>query len=158
MSSFTLFDAVESLFGRIRESIVANHQAGAETADLCNLHLLELEALFGHRLLLRAIEIIDGKQLITLYRTPDGDSALVEVPGSQLGTVYKVFPHINFCACESFRGNVLSENNQPTCKHVLAARLALILGKTTEKVLSEDTLISLKQNFAKDCFKQTSKH
>ncbi|XP_041765499.1 zinc finger SWIM domain-containing protein 7-like isoform X2 [Anopheles merus] len=153
MSSFTLFDTVDSLFARINQSVRANQQqAGLESADLDKTHLLELESLFGQALLSRAIGIVYGKQPITAYcTTDDSQCGLLEVPGSKYGTVYKVFPGINFCACESFRDWLLKQRRQPTCKHVLAARLALILNRKKDVPLACDSLHQLKQQFVEDC-------
>lgn len=154
MSAFTLFDAADSLFRRISVSIRANQQAGAETADLDKSHLQELESLFGRALLSRAIGIVYGKQPITVYsNTSDGQYQLIEVPGSKDGTVYKLFPAINFCACESYRDWVLRQRRQPTCKHVLAARLALLLRRTKDEPLAANTCLAFKQQFVANCMK-----
>ncbi|XP_049287284.1 uncharacterized protein LOC125765836 [Anopheles funestus] len=154
MSSFTLFDAVDCLFRRISQSIRANQQAGVESADLDKSHLLELESLFGQGLLSRAIGIVYGKQPVIAYCNFDGQCTFLGVPGSKYGTVYKVFPGINFCACESFRDWVLKQQRQPTCKHVLAARLALILlRKKDEPLTGANSWLTLKQQFVADCLK-----
>ncbi|XP_053660882.1 zinc finger SWIM domain-containing protein 7-like [Anopheles marshallii] len=153
MSSFTLFDAVECLFRRISQSIRANQPASVESADLDKSHLLELESLFGQALLSRAIGIVYGKQPITAYCNSDGQCSILDVPGSKYGTVYKVFPGINFCACESFRDWVLKQKRQPTCKHVLAARLALILRRIKDEPLAPNNCLGLKQQFVADCMK-----
>uniref|UniRef100_A0A182Y4Q8 Uncharacterized protein n=1 Tax=Anopheles stephensi TaxID=30069 RepID=A0A182Y4Q8_ANOST len=125
-----------------------------KTTMVDKTHLLELESLFGQALLSRAIGIVYGKQPITVYKNvSDGQFHLIEVPGSKHGTVYKVFPAINFCACESYRDWVLRQKRQPICKHVLAARLALILRRTKEEPLAANTCLALKQQFVTDCLK-----
>uniref|UniRef100_A0A182Q0J1 SWIM-type domain-containing protein n=1 Tax=Anopheles farauti TaxID=69004 RepID=A0A182Q0J1_9DIPT len=118
---------------------------------------MELESLFGQALLSRAIGIVYGKQPITAFCTTDNKCGLVEVPGSKPGTVYKVFPSINFCGCESYKGWVLKQKRQPTCKHVLAAQLALILNRKKEQTIEADILFSLKQQFLEDCLQHSSK-
>uniref|UniRef100_A0A182MRK8 SWIM-type domain-containing protein n=1 Tax=Anopheles culicifacies TaxID=139723 RepID=A0A182MRK8_9DIPT len=128
---------------------------GADTrqAYLENSHLLELESLFGQALLSRAIGIVYGKQPVIAYCNLDGQCSLLDVPGSKYGTVYKVFPAINFCACESFYDWVLKQKRQPTCKHVLAARLALLLRRTKNEPLVINSCLGLKQQFVADCMK-----
>uniref|UniRef100_A0A182SBL6 SWIM-type domain-containing protein n=1 Tax=Anopheles maculatus TaxID=74869 RepID=A0A182SBL6_9DIPT len=136
--------------------LVENNARHREKSALCEIdktHLLELESLFGQALLSRAIGIVYGKQPITVHTTSDGQCHLLVVPGSKLGTVYKVFPAINFCACESFQDWVLRQRRQSTCKHVLAARLALILRRTKDEPLAANTCLALKQQFVSDCTK-----
>ncbi|XP_029712182.1 zinc finger SWIM domain-containing protein 7 [Aedes albopictus] len=113
-------------------------------------HLLELESLFGRALLGRALSLLHGKKPIKLLRTPNGAGRLYEVPGSKFGVVYKIFPGINFCTCESFRYWVLQQRHQATCKHVLATRLAQALGQAEEETLPEKVYLELSAELIKE--------
>lgn len=94
--------------------------------------LLQLRALFGD-LLERALDLLDhcsasgGGTGIVCFRPSSGDRCVLEVPGSQAGVVYKLLPDTNYCCCSSFRYQVLL-GHQFTCKHVLACKLAALLG------------------------------
>lgn len=154
MSAFVIFDTIDSLFNRLGEKEPIDKQRPGEPTDLDKTHLLELESLFGRALLERAIALVYGKQPIVLYQTPDGSASLAEVPGSKFATVYKVLPTINFCACESFRGWVLQQKRQPTCKHVLATKLALVLNRIQIESIPEDKLIILKKQLVEDSLKR----
>lgn len=95
-----------------------------------------LRHIFGG-ILEKALEIIDS-DLIKLYTSVSRTREFLEAVGKN-GVVYKFFPNINYCPCQSFKVDVLGKKSQPTCKHVLAARLAQLLGQLTEEVISDDT-------------------
>lgn len=50
---------------------------------------------------------------------------LLQVKGFS-GSIYTLFPEINFCTCLSFRSQVLNDRVIFTCKHVLAGWLATV--------------------------------
>lgn len=50
---------------------------------------------------------------------------------------YVLFENINFCHCQSFKYQVLHSQNDLTCKHVLAAKLAKIAGLFKVEVISD---------------------
>lgn len=97
--------------------------------------LLQLRALFGD-LLERALDILDRCNVVAVggagglicFRPPTGDRCVIGVPGSQAGVVYKLLRDTNYCCCSSFRYQVLLGTQQFTCKHVLAGKLAALLG------------------------------
>jgi predicted nucleic acid-binding Zn finger protein len=95
-----------------------------------------LESLLGHNLLERALDLIDKKKIVC-YKTKSELNKILEIEGSQR-EVYKFFPEINYCSCYSFRFQVLKNQQAYTCKHVLAARIALILDRVQEEVVSEE--------------------
>ena len=45
------------------------------------------------------------------------------------GVPYTLFPRVNYCSCHAYRFQVIGSQTFLTCKHVLAARLAEIVGK-----------------------------
>ena len=45
------------------------------------------------------------------------------------GVPYTLFPKVNYCSCHAYRFQVVGSQTFLTCKHVLAARLAEIVGK-----------------------------
>ncbi|XP_021706419.1 zinc finger SWIM domain-containing protein 7-like [Aedes aegypti] len=124
--------------------------------SLSKEHLLELESLFGRALLGRALTLIHGKKPLKLLRTPSGAGRLYEVPGSKFAVVYKIFPGVNFCTCESFRYWVLQQQHQATCKHVLATRLAQALGLEVEETLSDKIYQELSAELIKERLNSTA--
>lgn len=99
--------------------------------------LLELYGIFGH-ILDAALELVDQNR-VKLYTPPNKRRKFVEIQATHLnGIAYKFFPHINYCPCKAFTENVVRIGDAYTCRHVLAAKLAIISGKQTEEVVSED--------------------
>lgn len=156
--SFVFYDSIDSVFARITQTL-SNGSTGlvdSKSVQLSKEHLLELESLFGRALLGRALTLIYGKKPIKLFRTPSGAGRLYEVPGSKFAVVYKIFPGINFCTCESFRYWVLQQRHQATCKHVLATRLAQALARVVEETLSEKIYLELSAELIKERINSSS--
>ncbi len=86
----------------------------------------ELFGLFGDTLE-RALDIID-KSTIKLYKRQTNNRTIIEVSGSN-NSIYRFFPNINYCPCEAYQHQVLKSRSQYTCKHILAAKIALLLVK-----------------------------
>lgn len=97
--------------------------------------MLELHGIFGETLKL-ALDIVD-RDRVKIYRNTNLLRELIEIPGHQ-SVVYKLLPNINYCSCQAFQRKVLFEQQSFTCKHVLAAKLAQILGKVTEEIVTDD--------------------
>lgn len=102
---------------------------------MSNLDLLELNGIFGS-VLEAALDIID-REKVTLCRCDVRE--YIEIAEHQ-NLVFKVLPNINFCMCSAFREQVLNTNEAYTCKHVLAARLAVLLRKVKVEVVKDDVL------------------
>lgn len=51
---------------------------------------------------------------------------------------YRIFPKINYCPCQAFKHQVIEKKIQITCKHVLIARIACMLGKTVDREVTQD--------------------
>lgn len=105
--------------------------------------LLELNGLFGETLK-QALDIVDRNK-VKIYRDKSEGKELIEIPSHQ-SIVYRLFPKINYCSCKGFHQTVVKERQAYICKHILAARLAIILGKITEEAGSDDMLKVLTQS------------
>lgn len=92
--------------------------------------LLSLHSVFG-TVLERALDILEKYPTLIAYRTANKSRTLIEIKGEN-DRCYRVFPRINFCPCLSFKHQVIECKAQVLCKHVLAARIAQILGRTTD--------------------------
>lgn len=74
-----------------------------------------------------------------LYTPLNKRRQIVEIQAAHsIGITYKFFPHINYCPCKAFTEYVIVNGDAYTCKHVLAAKLAIISGKQTEEVIADD--------------------
>lgn len=103
--------------------------------------LLILFSLFGD-LLSRSLILVD-KKAITLYTHKDKRIYSVRSDKDR----YLVQPDVNFCPCPSFRYQVVQSDAEHTCKHVLAARLATILGRQFKSNISEEYFASLTSDY-----------
>lgn len=54
------------------------------------------------------------------------------------GELYTLFPNINYCPCQAYAHQVVTTPTHVTCKHVLAAKLSQITGRTIRKEASAD--------------------
>lgn len=98
--------------------------------------LQELFGLFGGTLE-RALDIID-KSVVKIYKKQVNNRTIVEIPGSN-NCVYRFFPNINYCTCEAYLYLVLKSRSQYTCKHILAAKIALLTNKNIETEFLNDS-------------------
>lgn len=96
--------------------------------------LLSLHSVFGVTLQ-KALDIFEKYPIFTVYITSK-KKTLIEVKGDK-DTYYRVFPKQNYCSCLAFKHLVLERKIEVTCKHILAARLAVILGKTVEHEVTQ---------------------
>lgn len=88
--------------------------------------LLELSGIFGE-LLSDALDIIDHEK-ISIFKRKRDQREYIEIIEDQ-NTVFKLLPNINYCMCPKFRQKVIAAKEVYTCKHVLAAKLALLIRK-----------------------------
>lgn len=102
--------------------------------------LLQLHGIFGS-VLESALDIVDKGQ-VKVYCSHD-KREVIEIKDQQ--EVHIFYANINYCPCRTFRERVLQFGQQYTCKHVLAARLAKLIGKTSEDLMSDDTFNNLTQ-------------
>lgn len=102
--------------------------------------ITELSNIFGDQFE-RAISIIDD-QKITVYRSTSNNQQIIEITGSN-NAVYKLFPNKNYCPCTGFKYQVLVQKVEYTCKHVLAAKIGILLNKVNETILTDKQLDNL---------------
>lgn len=102
--------------------------------------ITELSNIFGDQFE-RAISIIED-QKITIFRTSSNNRRIIEITGSN-NAVYKLFPNMNYCPCAGFKYLVLIQKVEYTCKHILAAKIGILLNKVTETVLTDEQINNL---------------
>ncbi|XP_011555834.3 zinc finger SWIM domain-containing protein 7-like [Plutella xylostella] len=130
-------------------SILNRVEARINKSDIKQItdeELLSLYSVFGAALQ-RALDILEKNPTLTIYATSNNKRELIEIKGDN-DRCYRVFPRINFCPCRAFRHQVIERKVQVTCKHIIAARLALILNRTAlHEVTSDQYLMLLKSMF-----------
>lgn len=95
----------------------------------------------------RAFEILEKYPKLTAYHTVNKERVLIEIKGEN-NRCYRVFQRINYCSCLAFKHQVLEKRDQITCKHVIAARIALLLDNLIlHEVTKEQYLMLLKSMF-----------
>ncbi|XP_014300596.1 zinc finger SWIM domain-containing protein 7 isoform X1 [Microplitis demolitor] len=78
-----------------------------------------------------------------VWKEIDAGRWLIEVQGFS-GEAYILFPNINYCQCAAFKYQVLRDQSDRTCKHVLAAWLAsLESNKIIEKQITREQFKNL---------------
>lgn len=82
------------------------------------------------------------RKKVKIYRDKSEGKELIEIPSHQ-SIVYRLFPKVNYCSCKAFHQTVVKERLAFCCKHILAARLAIILGKITEETDISDDMFKL---------------
>lgn len=99
--------------------------------------LLELHGIFGC-ILNAALDIIDRRKIIIYFNTAETRS-IVEIRGKH-DWYYRLLPGINYCPCNIFHSNVTVNATAYTCEHVLAAKLARLIGNIEKEIVSDDVL------------------
>ncbi|KAJ8711429.1 hypothetical protein PYW07_008671 [Mythimna separata] len=113
----------------------------SENKQLLDEELLSLHSVFG-AVLERALDILEKHPTFVAYTTTNKTRTLIEIQGEN-DRCYRVFPRINYCPCRSFKHQVLERKAQVLCKHVLAARIAQILGRTADHEVTQDQYLML---------------
>ncbi|CAK1590479.1 unnamed protein product [Parnassius mnemosyne] len=126
----------ENVLNEVEERINA-----ADVKQFSDEDLLTLHSVFGV-VLQRALDIIEKYSTFVTYCTKGKSRELIEINGEN-DRCYRVFPRINFCPCRAFKHQVLEKKTQVTCKHVLAARIQQILGKTVNHDISHNQYLML---------------
>lgn len=102
----------------------------SEEGKFSDESLLALHAVCGAPLE-RALEMLE-KDCVTLLTTSNDIRQALQVSGGR-GELYTLLPNINFCPCLAYAHQVVSARTHVTCKHVLAARLSQMMGRTVRK-------------------------
>ncbi|KAL4712351.1 hypothetical protein ACJJTC_001512 [Scirpophaga incertulas] len=111
------------------------------TKQISDEDLLMLNTVFGP-VLQRACDILEKYSTLVEYHTLENRRSLIEVKGDN-DRCYRVFPKINYCPCQAFKHQVLDKKAEICCKHVLAARLAQVLGRTTTHEVTQEQYLML---------------
>lgn len=106
------------------------------TFSVTDRDFLELHGIFGSQLLEESLDLIDREKL-TIYKCESRE--YIEIVDHQ-NLIFKLLPNINYCMCPTFRDQVIRTHESYTCKHVLAAKLALLLGKIKVESVKDDAL------------------
>lgn len=108
--------------------------------------LLELSGIFGN-LLPEALDIIDLDK-ITIHQNLSRHRKYIEIIEDH-GTVCKLLPNINYCTCSIFHEKVILSNELYSCKHILAFRLASLIGKVKVREASTDAAFAYSMRMIK---------
>ncbi|XP_013167849.1 PREDICTED: zinc finger SWIM domain-containing protein 7-like [Papilio xuthus] len=127
---------VEKVLNQIEERVHKTTNKQITDEDLLTLH-----SIFGG-VLQRALDIIEKYPTFVTYSTANKTRELIEIKGEN-DRCYRVFPRINFCPCLAFKHQVLEKKTQISCKHILAARIQQILGKTVNHDVTHDQYLML---------------
>lgn len=102
--------------------------------------LLGLNSVFGSLLTEHALELIDDD---SVFLIESHERCILQIVGSR-GDIYTIMESANFCTCNFFKHQVLKDKAL-CCKHFLAAKVALILGrfKTKRETLEGITSIMI---------------
>ncbi|CAG9559377.1 unnamed protein product [Danaus chrysippus] len=103
--------------------------------------LLALHSVYGP-VLQRAFDIFEKHPTLETYSTANKTRILIEIKGDS-DRCYRIFPKLNFCPCKAYKHQVLEQQSQVTCKHVLAGRIACILNKTVDKLITDEQYLML---------------
>jgi predicted nucleic acid-binding Zn finger protein len=90
----------------------------------------------------RACDILEKYPTFVEYVTSKRTRSLIEINGEN-DRCYRVFPRINYCPCQAFKHQVLEKRAEVCCKHILAARLAQILGRTVSHEVTQEQYLML---------------
>lgn len=99
--------------------------------------LIELYGIFGD-VLHAALDLIDHNR-IKLYTLASRRRQIVEIQAAHTSSYsFKFFPHTNYCPCNAFVEQVIRNADTYTCRHVLAAKLAMISRRNIEEIVADD--------------------
>lgn len=98
--------------------------------------LLELHGIFGP-LLQEALDLIE-RDKITVHQRVSDQREYIEIFEHE-NVICKLLPNINYCMCSKFQEKVIDTAELYTCKHVLAAKLAHLIGNNIKvETVSDD--------------------
>ncbi|GHJ85666.1 hypothetical protein NliqN6_2068 [Naganishia liquefaciens] len=133
-------------YARIIESILRELEDLAQSSSKSDADavLLKLYHVFG-TMLASALQLVD-KGSVARISLP-GNRHIYQV-SSTSGAPYTVLPASlaegrPYCPCVAFMQSVLLASEQLMCKHILAARLAMALGKTRDTAVSANAVAEL---------------
>uniref|UniRef100_A0A1B6DMX3 SWIM-type domain-containing protein n=1 Tax=Clastoptera arizonana TaxID=38151 RepID=A0A1B6DMX3_9HEMI len=127
------------VFSHIAENVLRNIESYyAANNSVSDELLLTLHSVFGD-ISERALALLDSGS-VTLLKTSVNNAKIFQVSGSS-GTIYLIYPNINFCLC-TFYTHQVNKGCAYTCKHVLAALLGNIMGSCRELEMTPDNFVA----------------
>ncbi|GAB4814867.1 hypothetical protein N2152v2_001913 [Parachlorella kessleri] len=105
-------------------------------------YVYSLNILF-ERHLSNALQLIDQGGVFCFVGERSG-RRVYQVQGQRSNERYTVFP-AHFCSCQSFHYDVVSKAEAVYCKHQLATRLAVCLGKARTTHVADTVLADVLQ-------------
>ncbi len=88
-------------------------------------------------------QIENNCDLVTLIKCETvPNRCIYQVKGS-LGINYYLFESLNYCACSSFKYNVLNKNEFIYCKHMVLVKLLKAMNKIDIRFVKESELVDL---------------
>ena len=82
--------------------------------------------------------------LVTVIRCETAATRVVyQVKGSLNDVNYYIVENLNFCACPSFKYNVLNKNEYNYCKHMILVKLLKAMNKLAVKYVKDTELADL---------------
>ncbi|KAG4076839.1 hypothetical protein HA402_004441 [Bradysia odoriphaga] len=108
---------------RLKKEQPYNSNCNAGNTVVTDGELRDLSGIFGETLDRAAEIILNGS--IKLYKRQVNNRTIIEIAGSN-DSVYRFFPNTNYCPCEAYQYHVLKSRSEYTCKHILAAKIALL--------------------------------
>jgi len=100
--------------------------------------LLSLNSVFGSTITEHALELIDDD---SVFLIESHERHIFQIVGSK-GDIYTIMETSNFCTCEFFKHQVLKDKAL-CCKHFLAAKVAIILGRFKTKNETSEGITSI---------------
>lgn len=130
----------------VDESLVALKQDYEQHKCLDDL-LLGLNSLFSSLIIENALQLIDDD---SVYLIEYQQRRVLQIVGSK-GDIYTILETVNFCMCDFFKYQVLKDKAL-CCKHVLAAKIAIIIGKYRTKIETSNGLTNVMVNAFNNVF------
>ncbi|GAA94898.1 uncharacterized protein L969DRAFT_193346 [Mixia osmundae IAM 14324] len=143
MGSTTALSALDDAFAAVVAQLGSDHKGRLTEANVRQLALL----CGSDNVLMGALELVDHGDVCKASLENSERSAYV-VAGSS--SSYTITPGLTdsgeksslrpFCPCPAFAQVCLLQASHPFCKHVLAAMIAIRLGKVQQRTVSLDIL------------------
>lgn len=116
------------LLPAIVQEVLDNLRKDYEQRSCIEELLLSLNSVFSSTLTEHALELIDDGSVFLIL---SHQRSIFQIVGSR-GDIYTIMETANFCTCNFFKHQVLKDKAL-CCKHFLAAKVALILGRFKTK-------------------------
>lgn len=126
------------LLPAIVQEVLDNLRKDYEQRSCIEELLLSLNSVFSSTLTEHALELIDDGSVFLIL---SHQRSIFQIVGSR-GDIYTIMETANFCTCNFFKHQVLKDKAL-CCKHFLAAKVALILGRFKTKNETPEGITSI---------------